>query len=179
MLVDDQLDSTITFFVSTTCLTLLEHQPIFACFGDLLSSIMGVSGKVMVSRSIRALFKANLAFKTIATFWAKPIYEIILNLKKSVQNRGSDHSLSHHWWYSQTIRWWSAKAYASGPVYISKAHNYWTMTSLQHQEYVKKSARGVCAQESSNLYIEAGWSPCYTCKCANGIVENVTTTPPS
>ena len=49
-------------------LTLLDLQPIIACFGDLSSSIFGASGKVKVSCSIRALFKASLAFKTIATF---------------------------------------------------------------------------------------------------------------
>ena len=98
-------------------LTLLDLQPIFACFGDLLSSIMGVCGKFKVSRSIWALFKANLAFKTIATFWAKPLYRIIrdhFEAQMSIQNQGSDHNLSHHCWYSQTIRWSSAKACVSG-----------------------------------------------------------------
>ena len=54
-------------------------------------------------RSVAAFFKANLAFKTIATFWANPLYEIALKLKKNIQNLGSDPSLPHHCWYSQTI----------------------------------------------------------------------------
>ena len=35
-------------------LTLLDLQPIFTCFDDLLSSIIGVSGKVKVSQSFNS-----------------------------------------------------------------------------------------------------------------------------
>ena len=40
-------------------LTLLDLQPIFACFGDLSSTIMAVSEKAKASRSILAKFSVQ------------------------------------------------------------------------------------------------------------------------
>ena len=64
---------------------------------------------------------ANLAFEnnhyvlskncsSLGTRLKPPVYNIVLELKHSIQNRGREHSLSHHSWYSQSTCWSVAKA---------------------------------------------------------------------
>ena len=69
-----------------------HHREIWVYLGKLRSvaqckPFLGVGG----GRGRCSL--AYLVFKAIATLW---LYEIVLKLQHSIQNLGSDHSLSHH-----------------------------------------------------------------------------------